>query len=68
MLCEGGPALFSALVGAGLLDELCLTHSPVLAGPGNPALVSGEPWAGPRRVRLASLFTDGQLLFARYLF
>ncbi|MHB8451977.1 MAG: dihydrofolate reductase family protein, partial [Mycobacteriales bacterium] len=33
VLCEGGPTLFAALVHAGLVDELCLTVSPVLAGP-----------------------------------
>lgn len=34
ILCEGGPLLFGELVGAGLVDELFLTLSPVLAGHG----------------------------------
>ena len=34
ILTEGGPYLLSQIIGAGLLDELCLTVSPLLAGPG----------------------------------
>src|SRR5690606_12615291 len=30
IVCEGGPSLASLLVAAGLVDELCLTTSPVL--------------------------------------
>ncbi|HEX2498047.1 MAG TPA: dihydrofolate reductase family protein [Actinomycetes bacterium] len=33
ILCEGGPRLLGAIAAAGLLDELCLTVSPTLAGP-----------------------------------
>ena len=41
MLAEGGPHLLAQLLEAGLLDELCLTIAPLLAGPG----------AGPDRGR-----------------
>src|SRR5690606_15179555 len=34
ILCEGGPHLLGALTAADLVDEMCLTLSPVLAGPG----------------------------------
>jgi riboflavin biosynthesis pyrimidine reductase len=34
ILCEGGPLLFGGLVAAGLVDELFLTRSPILAGRG----------------------------------
>jgi riboflavin biosynthesis pyrimidine reductase len=34
VLAEGGPTLNGQLVAAGLLDELCLTVSPLLAGSG----------------------------------
>ena len=37
VLCEGGPHLFGDLTAAGLVDELCLSFSPTLAGPGRPA-------------------------------
>ncbi len=33
ILTEGGPYLLSQIIEAGLLDELCLTVSPLLAGP-----------------------------------
>ena len=32
VLCEGGPTLLGSVVGHGVLDELCLTISPVLVG------------------------------------
>jgi riboflavin biosynthesis pyrimidine reductase len=32
LLCEGGPQLLTALLQAGLVDELCLTHTPRLLG------------------------------------
>jgi riboflavin biosynthesis pyrimidine reductase len=34
ILCEGGPRLLAQLAGRGLLDEYCLTVSPLLAGGG----------------------------------
>ena len=34
LLCEGGPHLFGALIAADLVDELCLTVSPLLVGGG----------------------------------
>jgi len=72
VLCEGGPTLFAALLGAGLVDELFLTVSPQLAGraPASPrlALVEGlafapgeAPWAELRSVQRA-----GHHLFLRY--
>jgi riboflavin biosynthesis pyrimidine reductase len=65
VLCEGGPSLVGSLEAAGAVDELCLTLSPVLAGPGGPRITSGPP-APPQRMRLAHLLTDGALLFTRY--
>ena len=34
LLCEGGPALLTAFLAAGLVDELCLTTAPLLVGEG----------------------------------
>jgi riboflavin biosynthesis pyrimidine reductase len=60
MLTEGGPHLLAQIIGAGLLDELCLTLSPVLTGSGAGRIVRGP---GP----LQSLWgADGHLL-CRYL-
>ncbi len=44
VLCEGGPQLNASLASAGLVDELCLTLSPKLAGWGG-GLARG--WLGP---------------------
>jgi len=40
VVCEGGPTLNGAMMRAGLVDEICLTVSPVLVGEG-PRLVAG---------------------------
>ncbi len=71
ILCEGGPRLLSEITAVGLLDELCLTLSPVLAGP-EPVRVlasSGPPGDSPfsaRRLQLAHLLEEDGVLFGRY--
>ncbi len=65
VLCEGGPALAGALVGAGLVDELCVTTSPVLAGGDGPRLLAATALRRP--VRLASLLHEDGWLLARWL-
>lgn len=65
LLCEGGPHLLGALVAADLVDELCLTVSPTLAGPGSVRIVSGPP-SSPRRLTPAHVLTDGTHLFLRH--
>jgi riboflavin biosynthesis pyrimidine reductase len=65
ILCEGGPSLFAALVGAGLVDELCLTLSPLLAGPGPGRIESGPPHP-PARLQLVGLLEEDGALFNRY--
>jgi riboflavin biosynthesis pyrimidine reductase len=72
ILSEGGPTAFGALVAAGLVDELFLTTSPLLAGrsPGSlrPALVEHAEFLPARTVEgeLLTLRRSGSLLFARY--
>ena len=62
ILCEGGPHLFGSLLAADLVDELCLTVSPLLAGTGSGRIVAGPP-AAPRRLRLDNVVhADGNLL------
>ncbi len=62
VLCEGGPSLLGALGAADLLDELCLTTSPVVVAGGGPRAVVGEA-VGPLGFRLAGLLhADGTLL------
>ncbi len=75
LLTEGGPRLLSQLTGAGLLDELCLTFSPLLTGPGqDPIVPRGAAVTGglpaermPRRLTLAHAIAADGFLLCRYL-
>ncbi|MGC1211230.1 MAG: dihydrofolate reductase family protein, partial [Micromonospora sp.] len=69
LLCEGGPQLFGALTAADLVDELCLTVAPLLAGAGPGRITAGD--AGPpRELPLRHVLTaeDGTLMlrYARH--
>jgi riboflavin biosynthesis pyrimidine reductase len=72
ILSEGGPTTFGALVAAGLVDELFLTTSPLLAGhtPGGPrpALVEQAEFLPAATVEgnLLTLKRGGSHLLARY--
>jgi riboflavin biosynthesis pyrimidine reductase len=66
VLCEGGPHLLGQLAADGLLDELCLTVTPVLAGPGPTRVVAGAPFPA-RPMTLAHVLTDDGELFCRYV-
>jgi riboflavin biosynthesis pyrimidine reductase len=65
VLCEGGPHLLGQLAADELVDELCLTISPVLAGPGSPGIVTGSPFPA-QRLRLAGFLEEDGTLFCRY--
>jgi riboflavin biosynthesis pyrimidine reductase len=66
LLAEGGPRLLGQLVAAGVLDELCLTISPMLTV-GDAQRISGGPsMAVPRRFELVSLLEEEGFLFSRY--
>jgi riboflavin biosynthesis pyrimidine reductase len=72
ILSEAGPTTFGALVAAGVVDELFLTTSPLLAGRSpcspRPALVEHAEFLPERIVegKLLSLRRAGSHLFARY--
>jgi riboflavin biosynthesis pyrimidine reductase len=68
ILLEGGPRLFAAGVAAGVVDELCLSYSPLLAGPSGPRILAGpaELAGFPARLELIGLLTEDSALFARY--
>jgi riboflavin biosynthesis pyrimidine reductase len=66
ILVEGGPSLLGQLAGAGLLDELCLTVSPLLAGGTAGRILTGGPGA-PLSLRLGHVLTDDSFLFCRYV-
>ncbi len=63
ILCEGGPNILGALTAADLVDELCLTLAPLLAGPGAGRITAGPPTPQPRRLELRHVLSgDGQLM------
>jgi riboflavin biosynthesis pyrimidine reductase len=67
VLCEGGPALFGHLVQHGGCDELCLSVSPLLVGPGPGRIVAGPVFGhDPRGLTLEGLLEEDGALFARY--
>lgn len=67
ILSEGGTQLHGDLIAAGLVDELCLTISPLtVAGPGL-RITSGPLIDPPRTYELTGLLlADDQTLFTRY--
>jgi riboflavin biosynthesis pyrimidine reductase len=69
VLAEGGPHLLGQIADAGLLDELCLTISPVLAGgaPGRILASAASSDSGPTAgLRLAHVLADDGYLLCRY--
>jgi riboflavin biosynthesis pyrimidine reductase len=67
VLVEGGPTTNAQLVAADLVDELCLTVSPQLAGAGGRRIVSGPDTAPPRPMALNRVLVEDDHLFLRYL-
>ena len=66
VLCEGGPHLFGELAEAELVDEVCLTLSPLLVGGEVPRIVQGAPERG-RQMRLVHALSDEDgFVFLRY--
>jgi riboflavin biosynthesis pyrimidine reductase len=66
VLAEGGPGILAQLLAAGLIDELCLTIGPLLAGPGAPRIVTGSPAPDPAPMTLAHALEDNGFLLCRY--
>jgi riboflavin biosynthesis pyrimidine reductase len=66
VLSEGGPILNAQLAAAGLLDELCLTLSPLLVGGDAKRLLAGPLLPGPPALRLVSACEEDGFLFLRY--
>jgi riboflavin biosynthesis pyrimidine reductase len=70
VLCEGGPRLFGTLLTAGLVDELCLTVTPLLTGTGPGRIVAGPPLTVAERhavgLDLGHVLTEDGALFLRY--
>lgn len=64
--CEGGPTLFGDLLAEGLVDQLCLTVAPKLAGAGAVRIAAGRPSVAPMDLSLESVLSDEGFLMLRY--
>ncbi|GAA4667471.1 dihydrofolate reductase family protein [Frondihabitans cladoniiphilus] len=65
IVCEGGPSVAGQLLHDGLVDELCLSTSPVVIGSGLP--VFGTERFDASRLTLSQLLIDdGSALYARW--
>ena len=67
LLCEGGPRWLGALIEAGMLNELCLTVSPVLLGGDAFRILRNTSLGDGLDVRLGHVCSDGESLFLRFL-
>ena len=66
VLAEGGPTLNGQLARAGLLDELCVTVSPLLASGDAKRIISGSTLDVLEPLRLRSICEEDGYLFVRY--
>lgn len=66
ILLEGGPRLNAAFAAADLIDEFCITRSPLLAPGGGGMIEGAAPQAG-LALQLDRLLVADGMTFARYL-
>jgi len=66
VLAEGGPGVAAQLAGANLLDEVCLTLSPLLVSGDARRILDGDPLDRPTRLELGHVLTADGYLFLRY--
>ncbi|MYI56433.1 MAG: pyrimidine reductase family protein [Acidimicrobiia bacterium] len=66
ILLEGGPRLNAAFAAADLIDEFCITRSPLLA-PGGPGMIEGAAPQAGHSLQLERLLVADGMTFARYL-
>lgn len=64
ILCEGGPRVNAQLSAGGLLDELCLSISPMLVGGGAARIQNGEP--ALVGLNLSQVLEEEGVLFCTY--
>jgi riboflavin biosynthesis pyrimidine reductase len=66
ILCEGGPFLLSQLIELDLIDDMCLTLSPFLAGSQPTTARPASDRLAPTRLTLRHVLTSDDLLYIRY--
>ncbi|MCP4959951.1 MAG: pyrimidine reductase family protein [Actinomycetia bacterium] len=66
VLCEGGPSLNAQLVAADLVDEMCISLSPMIVGGDARRIVHGAALEVPAQMELRHVLTEDHYLFLRY--
>ncbi|MHC5260781.1 pyrimidine reductase family protein [Streptomyces sp. UC4497] len=66
LLTEGGPRMLGQFVAGRVLDELCLTVSPMLTAGDAQRIAGGSTLAVPERFELTSLLEEDGFLYSRY--
>lgn len=66
VLLEGGPSVNAQMAMAGLIDELCLTISPLLVGNGTFPILDGSSLTEPVGLTLKHVFEADGYLFLHY--
>jgi riboflavin biosynthesis pyrimidine reductase len=64
--CEGGPTLLGSFEAAGLVDELCLTVSPLLVGGTGTRIARSGGGHRPQQLRLVHVLESESMLLLRY--
>lgn len=67
VLCEGGPGLWGQFVGAGLVDEMALTVSPLLVSGDSDRVARGPVADPPLEMRLDDVVYGERSIFLRYI-
>jgi riboflavin biosynthesis pyrimidine reductase len=66
VLLEGGPGLNADVVHAGLLNELCLTVSPLILAGAGTRILAGAELANPLELELIHLLEEDGFFFYRF--
>jgi riboflavin biosynthesis pyrimidine reductase len=66
VLCEGGPYMLTSLIDGDLVDDMCLTVSPYLAGSQPTTLQPASDRIAPTRLELRHALQRDGLLYTRY--
>lgn len=67
VVCEGGPTLNEALLSGSLVDEMCLTLAPLLAGGPSDRAIVGAGSLEPEAFRLDRALEEDGFLVLRYV-
>ena len=67
VLCEGGPSINGQLIAGGLVDELCLSLAPIVAGGESARIAHGPEPETPARMHLGRILEEDGILFLRYI-